>query len=348
MKWSRDIKIAKRGMQTALRAVSANLGAHMKMPSPLMKEMDFPKFGAFAKSGMPSTPISAIQEIAEFGGNPGRLRMLVYTPPSGVPADSPLVVLLHGCGQGAADFAQDSGWVALADELRLTLVMPEQSGRNNQARCFQWFQPTQTARDEGEASSIRHMVGTAVRLFQADPHRVFVVGLSAGGAMTAALLAAYPDIFAAGAVVAGLPVGAAATTAQALMRMAHAGPERTPIDWAAQVRGAAPSSYLRGWPRISIWHGAADTVVDPHNADLLATQWGAVHQLSAAPDNDVTVGAARHRSWAQKGKVLVEQWGISGMAHGYPIDAKSGNAAAYIVDVNLSATRHIACFWGLM
>jgi poly(3-hydroxybutyrate) depolymerase len=159
--------------------------------------------------------------------------------------------------------------------------------------------------------------------------------------MTAALLAAYPDVFAGGAVVAGLPVGAAATAAQALMRMAHAGPKRTPDEWAAQVRGAVPPGYRRGWPRISIWHGASDSVVDPHNADILATQWGAVHGLGLACDIDVTIGAVRHRTWAGKGRTLMEQWSIQGMGHGYPIDGKSSEAAPYILDVNLPTTRRV-------
>jgi feruloyl esterase len=273
--------------------------------------------------------------------------MLAYAPEGGAPAKAPLIVVLHGCGQGAVDFARGAGWLALADELGVNLVMPEQSGQNNHGRCFQWFQPAHTARGKGEALSIRQMVATAVQRFDADPKRVFVVGLSAGGAMAAVLLAVYPDVFAAGAVVAGLPVGTASGTMQAMMRMAHPGPGRAPADWAEQVRTAVPASYRRGWPRISIWHGAADTVVDPGNGDLLATQWGAVHGLPAAPSSDTIEQTARHRGWSKDGETVMEQWIVPGMAHGYPIDAKSGAAAPFILDVGLSATRHIARFWGL-
>ena len=127
-----------------------------------------------------------------------------------------------------------------------------------------------TGRGHGEALSIRQMVAAAVERFASDPGRVFIAGLSAGGAMTAALLAAYPDVFAAGAVVAGLPVGAAGSTSEALRRMAEAGPARSPADWAEQVRRAAPIGYPGPWPRLSIWHGEADGVVDPANSRLLA------------------------------------------------------------------------------
>jgi poly(hydroxyalkanoate) depolymerase family esterase len=348
MKWSRELTIAKRSLQTALRSVSANLATPLKAQPNFAKALDFPDLGAFLRPHAPSRQGGQPEEIAEFGSNPGRLRMLAYAPQAGAPRNAPLVVVLHGCGQGAASFAHGTGWTALADELGFTLVMPEQSGRNHQGRCFQWFQPAQTARGEGEALSIRQMVATAAERFGADQKRIFVVGLSAGGAMAAALLAAYPDVFAGGAVVAGLPVGAASSTTQALMRMAHPGPQRTPAEWAEQVRGAVPATYGCGWPRISIWHGMADTVVDPGNADLLATQWGAVHGLPAAPSTDVTEQAVRHRSWRKGGEAVMEQWTVPGMAHGYPIDARTGQAGSFILDVDFAATRHIARFWSLL
>jgi poly(hydroxyalkanoate) depolymerase family esterase len=348
MKWSRELKIAKRSMRTALRAVSATMATPLQATAGLPKALDLPDLTSFGKAFAPTGEAAQADEIAEFGSNPGRLKMLVHTPNGGAAANAPLVVVLHGCGQGAAQFAQGSGWTALADELGFTLITPEQSGRNHQGRCFQWFQPAQTARGKGEAMSIRQMVGTAMKRFDADPKRVFVVGLSAGGAMATALLAAYPDVFAAGAVVAGLPVGAASGTLQALMRMAQPGPERTPADWAEQVFGAVPANYRQGWPRISIWHGASDTVVDPGNADLLVTQWSAVHCLRAAPSTDVAGPMARRRTWRKEGETVMEQWTLPGMAHGYPIDAKSGKPGPFIVDADLSATRHIARFWGLL
>ena len=123
-------------------------------------------------------------------------------------------------------FAEASGWIELADRLRVPLILPEQAEANNAGRCFQWFQPSDTARDAGEAGSIADMTRAAVGRFNSDPRRVFVVGLSAGGAMAAALLAAYPDVFAAGASVAGLPVGAARSGMQAILRMASAGPTK--------------------------------------------------------------------------------------------------------------------------
>ena len=218
MKWSRELKIARRSMRTAIKAASAMAKAQVKLPEPL-------RFTPWSLPGSMSAGAGPA-EIADFGSNPGRLSMFVHSPACSLLPSAPLIVLLHGCGQTAAAFARDTGWVSLSDRLGIPLVLPEQSGDNNHGRCFNWFRPGHTSRGNGEALSIRQMVAKAAERFGSDPGRVFITGLSAGGAMTAAMLAAYPDVFAAGAVVAGLPVGAATNTTEALARMAEAGPAR--------------------------------------------------------------------------------------------------------------------------
>ena len=187
---------------------------------------------------------SAGQVVAvdAFGSNPGRLRMLVYAPKTPPLPGAPIVVVLHGCGQTAATFAQESGWIAAADRFGFPLVLPEQTSSNNRGRCFHWFRPADTSRGRGEALSIRQMVGEAVARFAADPTSVFVVGLSAGGAMAAALLAAYPDVFTAGAVVGGLPVGCASNVAQGLSLMANAGHFQAAETLAAKARALGPNA----------------------------------------------------------------------------------------------------------
>ena len=158
-------------------------------------------------------------EVSDFGPNPGGLRMFVYAPPKRLPTGAPLIVVLHGCGQNAAAFARDSGWIALAQRIGAALLLPEQTSKNNRGRCFNWFQPGDVRRSSGEAASIWQMVRAAIRRYKSDQRRVFIVGLSAGAAMAAAMLAVYPATFAAGAVVAGMPIGAAYGSASALLRM---------------------------------------------------------------------------------------------------------------------------------
>lgn len=284
--------------------------------------------------------------IPDFGANPGDLAMLAYVPAS-LRSSAPLVVLLHGCGQGPAAFATDSGWMALADRVGLALVLPTQSEDNHRQRCFNWFRPAHVARGSGEAQSIRAMVTEAVRRFASDTRAVYIVGLSAGGAMAVAMLAAYPDVFAAGASIAGLPVGAATGAASALARMAQAGPDdRSAEAWADQVRNAAPAGYRGPWPRLSIWHGGLDTVVDPANAALLTLQWRAVHGLLAAPSTVTMHGLARQEVWGAANRPAVELWTLPAMAHGYPV-AVAGVPSAAVLPVGVSATEEIARFWRL-
>ena len=278
---------------------------------------------------LPPAFMPGIHRVSDFGSNPGRLAMFVHTPPTLRP-DAPLVVLLHGCGQSAARFAVDAGWLGWADHCGVPLVLPEQADENNRGRCFNWFRPGHAARGSGEAQSIRQMVETAISQFGSDPERVFIAGLSAGGAMAAALLAAYPDVFAAGAVVAGLPVGAASSVTEALSRMAEAGPTRSREEWARLARKAGPQGYAEKWPRISIWHGSADDVVDPANAGLLAGQWSALHGLATGTVTAEPTGE-RRTTWGSSEHPAVELWMLPDLPHAWPPEAINRVAAFWEV-----------------
>ena len=307
MKWSRELTIARRSMRTAVKAASATARAKLSPPLRL----------APWSTSSPVNARAGLVEMADFGSNPGRLSMLVHVPADEPRPSAPLIVLLHGCGQTASRFAAEAGWIALADRIGIPLVLPEQSSENNQGRCFNWFRPLHVGRDSGEALSIRQMVAAAVERFDTAPARVFVAGLSAGGAMTAALLAAYPDVFAAGAIVAGLPVGAASSTSEALVRMADAGPARSRDIWAQRVRSAGPVGHAGPWPRVSIWHGSADDVVDPGNARLLAEQWSAVHGLDCGSVGIEPEGT-RRATWGDPDFPSVELSTLPDLPHGWP------------------------------
>jgi feruloyl esterase len=273
--------------------------------------------------------------------------MLAYLPP-GLGEDAPLVVALHGCGQSATGFAYGAGWMQLADEMGFALLCPEQRPQNNINRCFNWFQPDDVGREGGEAQSIFEMTTTLSARHGLDDGRVFVTGLSAGGAMAAALLASFPEVYAAGASIAGLPVGAADSIRDALGAMLQ-GRRRPPEHWAEKVRAA--SANTGRWPRLSIWHGDADKTVHPLNAEALAAQWAHVHGQSPDPAHVAGDGPRLRKIWGPREAPLVELHVLAGVGHGVPLRAAGadgvGEPGPFLLETGVSAAREIAGFWGL-
>jgi poly(hydroxyalkanoate) depolymerase family esterase len=294
-------------------------------------------------SGRASTP-SHLTELTGFGSNPGALRMFTYVPKN--PASAPaLVVVLHGCTQTAAGYDLGAGWSTLAERHGFVLLLAEQTQANNPKTCFNWFLPGDTARDRGEALSIRQMIEKTVGAHGIDRRRIFVTGLSAGGAMTAAMLAVYPEVFAAGAIIAGLPYGSADNVQQAFESMFEGRP-RPGKQWGDLVRHA--STHRGPWPRVSVWHGDRDATVKPMNADAIVQQWSNVHGIDAAPVEDRVDGYPR-KVWRRDGIDLIESYTITGMAHGTPLatGTHGGTAGPFMLEAGISSSDHIARFFGL-
>jgi poly(hydroxyalkanoate) depolymerase family esterase len=258
-------------------------------------------------------------------------------------------VVLHGSTQSAESYDSGSGWSALADECGIALLFPEQRKTNNSIKSFNWFKFGDSHRGGGEPLSIRQMVKQVVGDHTIDPSRVFITGMSSGGAMATVMLATYPEVFAGGAIIAGLPYRSAVTLMEALVRMrGYGGPSDSKLD--ALVRGA--STFEGPWPTISVWHGGSDLTVDNANADSIVRQWQKIHEVEGPPTREEEVDGFPRQVWCNAdGREVIEKYIIGGMAHGTPImaggDEGLGEEGKFMLEVGISSTRHIANFWGL-
>jgi poly(hydroxyalkanoate) depolymerase family esterase len=284
---------------------------------------------------------ATLTQVTGFGSNPGALQMYAYRP-DGLPAGAPLVVALHGCTQSAADYHGHAGWAKYADLWKFAVVYPQQTTANNSSSCFTWFQTGDTARGQGEALSVSQMVDYAVANYGVDPHRVFVTGLSAGGAMSAVMLATYPDVFAGGSIVAGLAYRCATDQSSASLCQ-YVATNKTPAQWGDLVRAANPG-YTGPWPRVSIWYGTSDTTVIPANGTQLRDQWTNVWGLGQSSGGTTALpgGTTRDVYLDGAGKPAVTLYKVQGITHGTPVDPGSaldqcGTTGTYYLDSTCSA-----------
>ncbi|ASY59312.1 PHB depolymerase family esterase [Sinorhizobium sp. CCBAU 05631] len=284
--------------------------------------------------------------LTNFGSNPGALKAKYYLPKS-LARKPALVVVLHGCTQIPADYDAGSGWSQMADEQGFALLYPQQVRDNNGNLCFNWFLPDDIGRDKGEALSIRQMIETMVSRHKLASERIYVTGLSAGGAMANVLLATYPDVFAGGAIIAGLPYATASTVSEAFERMhGHGIPMIRELR--AGLRAASPHSGP--WPTLSVWHGTGDSTVAEANARAIVEQWRGVHDVASALAVTEAVDGQTRKVWRDAdGRDRIALYTIRDMGHGLPLDVASGygKSGPYMLDVGISSTAHIAQSWRL-
>jgi poly(hydroxyalkanoate) depolymerase family esterase len=227
-------------------------------------------------------------------------RALVHSPAGVEPQTAvPLVCMLHGCTQDAASFAAATLMNDAADRHGFVAVYPQQERGDNPQGCWNWFLPEHQARGAGEPASIAaiigELMGTASR-WTIDTRRVFVAGLSAGGAMAAIMATVYPDLFAAVAVHSGLSYRSATTVGAAYTAMA-----RGSEDPVAQGRAAhaAMGDHARAIPSIVV-HGSADATVAPANADRVLEQSMTANRLAAPATCDLDIA---HPTITSRGQI---------------------------------------------
>ncbi|HEY4057311.1 MAG TPA: PHB depolymerase family esterase, partial [Kofleriaceae bacterium] len=294
--------------------------------------------GGTAAAADDMTPISS------FGSNPGALKAYEHIP-ANLPANAPLVVVLHGCTQQAVDM-KHAGWNRLADAHGFAVVYPEEPTANNSLECFNWSgeygDTANLVRGMGENESIIQIVDTAIAAHHLDTTRVYITGVSAGGAMSAVMLATWPDRFAAGSIMAGIAYRCATTLTDAYACQSGS-TAKTPTQWGDLVRAASSTTTF---PRVQIWQGSSDSSVNPANATELVAQWTNVHGDDQTADTTMTDGAATITTYGSS----VELWSIDGMPHGISIGGAEcpASTASFFIDTGVCSTLHAAEFFGLL
>ena len=282
---------------------------------------------------------SSWQQFTYYGSE-GSRPYFVYTPENyHVGVAVPLVVMLHGCTQTAADFAAGTKMNQLADQDTFIVVYPQQIGMDNQDLCWNWFESSNQMHGSGEPAIIAGIVKAVeqnVSQWTIDTRRVYVAGFSAGAAMAVILGATYPDIFAAIGVHSGMEYQAASNAFDSLKAMSHGGPD-------PQQQGIAAFDAMGTITRIVptiVFQGASDQMLQPINGDQVIQQWMRTNQLAS---NGTYTAEFDHANKIESGQVpfghsysvfkwndnhsneIQEYWKIDSMGHawsgGSPIDA---------------------------
>ena len=293
--------------------------------------------------------------VTSFGSNPGNLNCYRFVP-SGMPANAPLVVVLHGCTQTALEYSTDAAWDTLAQQHKFYVVYAGQNLANNASNCFNYWEAANCYRNQGEALSIKQMTDYMKSNYSIDGSRVFVTGLSAGGAMTAVMLSVYPDVFNAGAVMSGLPYDP--LVALDSVEYAMLGDiSYTPQKWGNIVRQQYPG-YTGSYPRLSVFQGTADAVVNPENARELVKQFTNLHSCDTVADYTNTSFNGNSLIELQQyfdstNHVAVQLYQVSNMAHGiavYPGTCfqQGGATDQYAFNESFYSSFWAAQFFGIL
>ncbi|SPB18262.1 PHB depolymerase family esterase [Caballeronia novacaledonica] len=238
----------------------------------------------------------------------------LYVPSGYRDEPLPLIVMLHGCTQDADDFAAGTQMNALAETHGFLVAYPIQPQGANTSKCWNWFKPSDQQRDQGEPSLIAGITREIMALNNVDPRRVYVAGLSAGGAMAAIMAQRYPDLYAAAGVHSGLPVGCAHDLPSALAAMRGGKPKAKAVDT------SKPQCPL------IVFHGDADTTVHHVNATGLLRGF-TLNNAASGHSSSIDTGARKHtvRRMTSPEGIPAESWTIHGAPHAWSGGSSNGS-----------------------
>jgi poly(hydroxyalkanoate) depolymerase family esterase len=298
----------------------------------------------------PARPATGRFAASSFTGASGTRSFKLFEPAGFEGKALPLIVMLHGCTQSSDDFAAGTRMNALAQERGLFVLYPEQAPRSNANKCWNWFVPGDQRRGHGEPALLAGMTRHVMATHAVDGDRVYVAGLSAGGAMAAILAREYPDLYAAAGVHSGLPAGAAHDVASAFAAMQSgpsssrtglaASPLRTPLaawpsvaplEIAADVAAGSAAEAAHGAPLI-VFHGDADATVNALNgahvvdAALGTATWQATRDVATSAANGGR-SFTRVVYHGDEGSAVsrAEHWVVHGTAHAWSGGDASGS-----------------------
>ncbi|HCE55510.1 MAG TPA: hypothetical protein DER05_11175 [Lutibacter sp.] len=296
---------------------------------------------------------NSLVEITDFGANKGNLEMYVYKPINN-DLKVPLVVVLHGCVQTANEIAEQSGWNTLADANNFMVIYPQQKVENNLNKCFNWYENLDISKNDGESETIKEMIQYAIQNFDVDPSKIFVTGISAGGAMANVLMANYPDLFKSGAIMSGIPFKAANDLATAYAAM-QGKVEKTPDEWVTLISNNNPN-YEGKYPKIVIFHGTDDPFVNVKNAEIIEIQWKGIHKIASdpaiIPEFNGNPEIAKTTYFKNNCPIIVK-YEINNLGHAMAVDPgtekqQGGNVARFALDKNFHTTYWTAKFFGMI
>jgi poly(hydroxyalkanoate) depolymerase family esterase len=259
-------------------------------------------------------PEGARFEERTFSNDAGSRSYKVYVPSGYTGQSLPVVVMLHGCTQNPDDFAAGTRMNEVAEEQTFLVAYPRQPQSANMQKCWNWFNAAHQQRESGEPSLIAGIAMQVVEEFSADQARVYVAGLSAGGAAAAIMAATYPDLFAAVGVHSGLACGAAKDMPSAFAAMGAGGTLR-------------PRGEGRTVPTI-VFHGDADRTVNPCNSDHVIAQARQEAALTKKVTRGETPGGMAYTRTVQldqAGGEVLEQWVLHGAGHAWSGGSASGS-----------------------
>ena len=327
-----DARIASAGLRDA--AAERRPSARMKRPLgevlQLLRQGDLPSFGSdsarFVKSRKaPWVPVpnGAAYLARTFACAAGSRDYKVYVPSHKDRRKLPLLIMLHGCTQNPDDFAMGTGMNRLAEEHGFIVAYPGQPMSANQTACWNWFHVTNQMRDAGEPSIIAGITHTLIAEFDIDSERVYVAGLSAGGAMAAIMSATYPEPYAATGIHSGLAYGSATDVASAYAAM------RGTSSLAASAQRKGHLKGANGHLRTIVFHGASDQMVHPSNAEMILAE--ARTGLTGPAQETQHDGFAGGRAYTRtvigdaSGVAHLELWVIEGLAHAWSGGSPEGS-----------------------